>query len=113
VSRWVVHITPWELARKQGIFITEYDFNAYCSAEKIQQGRVRCNCERSDTIEVEFSSNGKATLYQDDGVIELPQAPTASGFHYTNGKIGIRGKGDEVMLEIGRMAPIPCRADNN
>jgi membrane-bound inhibitor of C-type lysozyme len=50
-------------------------------------------------------------LTRGEDVTSLPQLPTGSGFHYSNGRIGIRGKGNELMLEIGRMAPIPCQTD--
>ena len=102
---------PWELAKQEGIASTDFDFNAYCSGATTQEGRVRYNCERGDAIEVQFSGTGAATLYRGDTVTELSQAPTGSGYYYTNGKVGIRGKGDEVRLEIGRMAPIQCQVE--
>ena len=42
--------------------------------------------------------------------LELQQQPSGSGFVYSNGPSTVRGKGDELTLEIGRMAPIACRA---
>jgi membrane-bound inhibitor of C-type lysozyme len=102
---------PWELAKRRGIPSAEYEFNAYCSETPTQEGPVRYNCERGDSIEVQFSGTGEATLYRGDAATELSQVPTASGYYYTNGRIGIRGKGDEVVLEIGRMAPIQCQVE--
>lgn len=40
----------------------------------------------------------------------LPIAMSGSGYYYTNGHYGLRGKGDAAMWEIGRMKPIDCTA---
>ncbi|MGB1142095.1 MAG: MliC family protein [Halioglobus sp.] len=101
---------PWELAQAQGFDNTDVDFNTFCSTGNTTGKRIRFDCERGESIEVIFSGDGSARVYRGDGVSELPQSPAASGYHYTNGKLGIRGKGEELMLEVGRMAPIPCRA---
>ena len=42
--------------------------------------------------------------------IELQQQRSGSGFLYSNGPNTVRGKGNELTLEIGRMAPIACKA---
>ena len=68
-------------------------------------------CERGEPALVRFhTGEERAELIYDGQVTALPQAPTGSGFYYTNGKMGIRGKGEELFLEIGRMAPIRCQA---
>lgn len=72
---------------------------------------VSYDCERGEPISVRYYTEQElAELTLGDDVLSLPQQRTASGFHYTNGRTGIRGKGDEIMLEIGRMAPIRCTA---
>jgi membrane-bound inhibitor of C-type lysozyme len=40
--------------------------------------------------------------------ISLPQQPSGSGFIYSNGPNTIRGKGNALTVEIGRMLPIQC-----
>jgi len=100
---------PWELAKRKGLTNTEREFNAYCSGAQTQKSRIRYSCESGESIEVEFSGTGEATLYHDDTVAELSQLPAASGYFYTNGRVGIRGKGNAILLEIGRMAPIQCQ----
>lgn len=73
--------------------------------------KVMYDCVQGEPVLVRFyTGKGRAVLIYDAQVIELPQEPTGSGFYYTNGKIGIRGKGDKLLLEIGRMAPIKCHA---
>lgn len=65
------------------------------------------HCDRGGKVTVVFNE-GSATLTRNNELHTLPQAPTGSGFLYTNAKISIRGKGDTLHLEIGRMAPITC-----
>lgn len=65
-----------------------------------------------DNKEVEvryFPTQGVAVLVLDGQNHELHDHVTASGFWYTNGKYTVRGKGHEIRLEIGRMAPIQCQ----
>lgn len=51
-----------------------------------------------------------AVLRRDGSAIELPQQISGSGFIYSNGPNTIRGKGDELTVEIGRMVPMHCKA---
>lgn len=81
-------------------------------SETSNKAIVRYSCERGGPLEVEYTGGESAIVYRDGTTVKLLQAPVASGFHYTNGKLGIRGKGNDVMLEIGRMAPIPCHAED-
>jgi membrane-bound inhibitor of C-type lysozyme len=75
------------------------------------ENRVRFSCANGEEIEVVFQADGgSATLTRGGTTEQLPQQVVASGFLYSNGRIGIRGKGRELQLEIGRMAPIPCAA---
>ena len=72
---------------------------------------VSFSCMNGETLSVRFSpAQGVAVLVRNGNNIELQQQPTGSGFLYSNGPNTIRGKGDELMLEIGRMVPVPCKA---
>lgn len=67
-------------------------------------------CDDGRRIQVRFSkARGTATLVREGESTELPQQPSGSGFIYGNGRTTLRGKGDELILEIGKMAPIRCR----
>jgi membrane-bound inhibitor of C-type lysozyme len=57
-----------------------------------------------------FPEQGVGVLVRGGQTIELQQQPAASGFIYSNGPNTVRGKGDELRLEIGRMAAITCRS---
>ena len=52
----------------------------------------------------------RAVLLRHGQAIELHQQPSGSGFVYSNGPNTIRGKGDELRVEIGRMVPMLCTA---
>ncbi|WP_158970145.1 MliC family protein [Paraglaciecola sp. L3A3] len=72
---------------------------------------VTYDCERGQPILVHFYKEQElAELIREGQVTELKQEPSASGYYYTNMKVSIRGKGNELTLEIGRMAAITCRA---
>lgn len=76
--------------------------------------KVLFQCENGESALVRFyTGEERADLLYDGQVIGLQQQRTASGFHYTNAGNGIRGKGDELLLEIGRRAPIRCQVKIN
>jgi membrane-bound inhibitor of C-type lysozyme len=68
-------------------------------------------CTHGESVSVRFSpAHGTAVLTRHGERMELQQQPSGSGFIYSNGPNTIRGKGDDLTLEIGRMAPIECKA---
>ncbi|MCG2842841.1 MliC family protein [Sandaracinobacter sp. RS1-74] len=76
-----------------------------------KQSRTGFACDNGETIEVRFfPDQGIAVLVRGGQNVELNGEPVASGFHYTNGQTAIRGKGDELELTVGMMAPTKCKA---
>jgi membrane-bound inhibitor of C-type lysozyme len=72
---------------------------------------VKYACDNGEFVEVRFAeSEGAATLIRAGSAVALKQQTVASGFEYSNGPNTIRGKGEELRVEIGRMVPISCRA---
>lgn len=68
-------------------------------------------CNFGESVQVTYYTNEERAVLERHGeLIELKQKPSASGFIYSNGPNTIRGKGDRLVLEIGRMAPIECKA---
>ena len=57
-----------------------------------------------------FTSPGRRGTSPHCKTIELQQQPSGSGFIYSNGPNTIRGKGNDLTVEIGRMVPIQCKA---
>lgn len=69
------------------------------------------SCTNGETLSVRFSpADDTAVLTRNGEKITLRQQPSGSGFSYGNGPNTIRGKGDDLTVEIGRMAPIQCKA---
>ena len=79
--------------------------------EPTNEIRTRFSCKDGEEIEMRFFNlQGVAVLVRQGENIELQQEPAASGFKYSNGSTTVRGKGDALTLEIGRMMPIECKA---
>ena len=86
---------------------------AACAQLPGMQGErlVDYSCEHGTTMRVRyFADQEKAVVLRDGQALELRQQPAASGVLYTNGRTTLRGKGSEVTLEVGRMAPLRCVA---
>lgn len=76
----------------------------------VPMNRAHYACSDGTDIEMRFFPlQGVGVLIRHGRNHELQQQPAASGFLYTNGPIRVQGKGDELMLAIGRMVPITCR----
>lgn len=72
---------------------------------------VEFACMNGESISILFSpSKGTAVMTRNGQGIELQQQPSGSGFAYSNGPNTIRGKGNELTVNIGRMVPIQCKA---
>ena len=72
---------------------------------------TRFSCKDGEEVEMRFFNlQGVGVLVRNRETIELQQEPAASGFKYSNGPTTVRGKGDALTLEIGRMIPIECTA---
>ena len=79
-----------------------------------QQSRTTFTCDNDETIEVRFfPDQGIAVLVRGGQNVELNGEPVASGFKYTNGQTTIRGKGNELTLNVGMMATAKCKAKAN
>jgi membrane-bound inhibitor of C-type lysozyme len=78
---------------------------------EVTERRVRFTCVNGEEIEMRFfPREGVAVLVRHGRPIELQQQRSGSGFLYSNGPNTVRSKGNELTLEIGRMAPIACKA---
>lgn len=72
---------------------------------------VAFTCANGPDVSVRFfPAQGVAVLVRNGATLELQQQPSGSGFIYSNGPTTIRGKGDELTVEIGRMVPLRCKA---
>ncbi|MEJ5209250.1 MAG: MliC family protein [Lysobacteraceae bacterium] len=72
---------------------------------------VDFSCANGESVSVRFFlGQERAVLSRRGQGIELAQQRSGSGFIYSNGPNTIRGKGDALTIEIGRMVPIECNA---
>ncbi len=68
-------------------------------------------CSNGETISVRYQRDPDVAILMRNGdAIELRQQRSGSGFIYSNGPNTIRGKGDDLTVEIGRMVPLQCHA---
>jgi membrane-bound inhibitor of C-type lysozyme len=88
-------------------------------------------CERGSVLNVSFVERGYTTIHGgkhykrrfhekpsaaivnigDNQTLTLIQEVSGSGFKYTNGRYTLRGKGNEAIWTVGRMADEHCVAD--
>lgn len=72
---------------------------------------VAFQCTNGETVRVRFyTAQERAVLVRQGEDIVLPQQRSGSGFVYSNGPNTIRGKGDRLTVEVGRMVPMECVA---
>lgn len=57
-----------------------------------------------------FPLQGVGVLVRNGKPMEMQQQPAASGFIYSNPPTTVRGKGNELTIEVGGMVPIQCQA---
>lgn len=85
--------------------------SAQIETEAAGERRVSFVCGNGDNVEMRFFPlRREAVLVRHGEAIKLQQQPSGSGFIYSNGPNTVRGKGEEIMIEIGRMVPIKCQA---
>lgn len=71
--------------------------------------RATYDCSNNETLELRFqTADRSALLVRKGGQVRLAAEPAGSGFRYASGPITVHGKGPDLLLEIGRMAPIRC-----
>ena len=73
--------------------------------------RTNFACDNGERVSLRsFPQQGIAVLERGGQSTELQQQRVGSGFHYSNGQTSVRGKGGEMTLTVGMMAPTQCRA---
>src|SRR5690606_18819244 len=114
VSRHSASINPFEgdLQMTTRLFVLMLLLLSGCATQVNTTGDekdsvVGFHCANGEQVMIRFLTGSEVAILTRNGEsIELRQQPAASGFWYTNGPISIRGKGNDLDLEIGRMVPI-------
>ena len=81
-----------------------------CTSAEESGRQVKFACENGEEVELHFKSPGIVVLLRNGETKELKQQPAASGFLYSKGHFSVRGKGDELSVEVGKMVPLECKA---
>jgi membrane-bound inhibitor of C-type lysozyme len=72
---------------------------------------VAFHCTHGEALSVRFfTKEQRAILIRNGQEVALKQQPSGSGFVYSNGPNTIRGKGQDLTVEMGRMVPLQCQA---
>jgi membrane-bound inhibitor of C-type lysozyme len=73
---------------------------------------VQYFCNDGERLTVRFDpARGIAVVERGESEMELRQEPSGSGFRYGNARAEIRGQGDELIFEMGRMSSsLRCEA---
>lgn len=75
---------------------------------------VKYVCDRGTQLKATFSADGENVKISTQSVenLVIPSQVTGSGFLYSNGRYELRGKGNEALWSVGRMAAERCVADD-
>jgi membrane-bound inhibitor of C-type lysozyme len=73
--------------------------------------RAKFTCDNGEELQVVFFKTLQiADLIRNKKGMELRLQPSGSGFQYSNGMQTIRGKGDDLTIEVADRAPLQCKA---
>jgi hypothetical protein len=80
-------------------------------AEPTPARTANYRCDDGEPAELRFfPQQGVAVLVRGEQRWELQQQPAASGFAYGTAPVALRGRGDQLRIDVGRRLPITCVA---
>lgn len=69
-------------------------------------------CGNGEKVEMQFyPEQGRSVMRRSGWTVELPKQAADSGYAYSNGPTTVLGKGNELTIQIGHLAPIWCRSN--
>uniref|UniRef100_A0A7S3MHQ3 C-type lysozyme inhibitor domain-containing protein n=1 Tax=Spumella elongata TaxID=89044 RepID=A0A7S3MHQ3_9STRA len=69
-------------------------------------------CGNGEKVEMQFyPEQGHSVLRRSGWTVDLPKQATDSGYAFSNGPTTVLGKGNELTIQIGHLAPIWCRSN--
>lgn len=77
----------------------------------IEKGFTKIRGGRNSIPRYEVKNVAADILLADGTLMKLPVQETGSGFMYSNGRYTLRGKGNEAMWSVGKMAAERCVAN--
>lgn len=68
-------------------------------------------CGNGEKVEMQFyPGQGKGVLRRSGWTVDLPKQAAETGYAFSNGPTTVLGKGNELTIQIGHLAPIWCRS---
>lgn len=68
-------------------------------------------CGNGEKVEMQFyPEQGRSVLRRSGWTVELPKQAAETGYAFSNGPTTVLGKGNELTIQIGHLAPIWCRS---
>ena len=69
-------------------------------------------CGNGEKVEMQFyPEQGRSVMRRSGWTVELPKQATETGYAFSNGPTTVLGKGNELTIQIGHLAPIWCRSN--
>ena len=82
-------------------------FNAPADGSSMQYA-----CGNGEKVEMQFyPEQGRSVMRRSGWTVELPKQATETGYAFSNGPTTVLGKGNELTIQIGHLAPIWCRSN--
>jgi len=81
-------------------------------SEPAPPGSMQFACGNGEKVEMQFyPEQGRSVLRRSGWTVELPKQAAESGYTFSNGPTTVHGKGNELTIQIGHLAPIWCRSN--
>mgnify|MGYP006153056395 FL=1 len=69
-------------------------------------------CGNGEKVEMQFyPDQGRSVMRRSGWTVELPRQVAETGYAFSNGPTTVLGKGNELTIQIGHLAPIWCRSN--
>ena len=82
------------------------------SAEPTDRSTMQFACGNGEKVEMQFyPEQGHSTLRRSGWTVDLPKQAAEKGYAFSNGPTTVLGKGNELTIQIGHLAPIWCRSN--
>ena len=82
--------------------------------EPTDSGSMQFACGNGEKVEMQFyPEQGRSVLRRSGWTVELPKQVAETGYAFSNGPTTVLGKGNELTIQIGHLAPIWCRSNRS
>ena len=74
-------------------------------------GSVQFACGNGENVEMQFVPGQQiGVLLRSGWSVDLPKQPAEKGYVFSNGLTKVEGKGSEMTIQVGHLAPVWCRS---